>query len=49
MKRRKRNTENIKYIPLLIIAVIAVAGFRMINSVNIAEQVFKQTDDYVTE
>lgn len=49
MKQRKRSTGNIKYIPLLIIAVIAVAGFKMINSVNIAEQVFKETAEYVTE
>ena len=49
MKQRKRSTGNIKYIPLLIIAVIAVAGFKMVNSVNIAEQVFKETAEYVTE
>lgn len=49
MKQRKRSTGNIKYIPLLIIAVIAVAGFKMVNSVNIAEHVFKETAEYVTE
>ena len=48
MKQRKRRTGNVKYIPLLIIAVIAVAGFKMVNSVNIAEQVFKETAEYVT-
>lgn len=49
MKQRKRSTGNVKYIPLLIIAVMAVAGFKMINSVNIAENVFKETAEYVTE
>lgn len=49
MKQRKRSIGNVKYIPLLIIAVMAVAGFKMINSVNIAEYVFKETAEYVTE
>lgn len=51
MKRRRKNTGRTKYfvIPFLVFVICAAAGFRFINSLNIAQGVFNETVEVMNE